>query len=92
MQLILPKFRRRTSRRLCYQVPPSPDLLIQLYSRWKSLHDSHRLPEEITFEQFFSVWSSTRRGENLVGLDDGKTRNGPSTDLQLIDRPPVQLK
>ena len=92
MLLTVPKFQGLTCRRARCQVPPSPGLLLQLYSRYKSLVDSRRLPKDVTFEHFFAVWSSSRRGENLVGLDDASTRHGSSTDAQLIDRPPVQLK
>jgi immune inhibitor A len=73
-------------------VPPSPDLLAQLYARFLSLQRSRRLPPSMTFEQYFRVWRSSRRGENFVGLDDGAREHGPSTDRQLIDRPTMQLK
>ena len=45
----------------------------------------------MTFEQYFWVWRSGRRGENLVGLDDGALEQRPSTDKQLITRPDRQL-
>jgi len=73
-------------------VPPSPELLLQLYARWKGLHDNHRLPEEITFEQFFYIWTASRRSQNYVGLDDGKTQHAASDGPQLIDHPPKSLK
>ena len=41
----------------------------------------------MTFEQYYTVWRAGRRGENLVGLDDGAVDPGPSTDKQLITRP-----
>jgi immune inhibitor A len=73
-------------------VPISPDALAQLYARFLELKGSRRLPVEMTFEEYFSVWRSGRRGENFVGLDDGATRHGPSTDAQLITRPSTRLK
>jgi immune inhibitor A len=73
-------------------MPPSPQLLAQLYARYLALKDERRLPAKMTFEQFYKVWRSSRRGENVVGLDDGAQVHGPSTDRQLIDRPPKVLK
>lgn len=73
-------------------VPPSPKLLLQLYVRWLGLKDTNRLPKNLTFDEFFNVWSSSRRSENYVGLDDGKTFHGPSKDFQRIDRPPKPLR
>lgn len=92
MRVSVPTFRSLTCRKTRCQVPPSPELMLQLFSRWKSLVESRRLPKSITFEQFVMVWASSRRGENLQGLDDGQIQQGPSTGVQLIDRPPVQLK
>lgn len=46
----------------------------------------------MTFEQYYRVWRSGRRGENFVGLDDGAVTPGPSSDQQLITRPSKQLK
>jgi immune inhibitor A len=46
----------------------------------------------MTFEQYFWVWRSGRRGENFVGLDDGAVTHGPSRDKQLIARPSKKLK
>lgn len=74
------------------QVPPSPKLLLQLYVRYKGLLDTGRLPKKLTFDEFFQVWSASRRSENHIGLDDGKTSSAPKTELQLIDRPPKPLK
>lgn len=74
------------------QVPPSPNLLLELYSKWKSLNESGRLPKNIGFEDYLKVWSSSRRGENLVGLDDGRPIEGAKDSPQLIDRPPLKLK
>jgi immune inhibitor A len=77
---------------LC-QVPPSPELLVELYARWMGLKDSNRLPKNITFDEYFYIWSSSRRSQNYIGLDDGKTKLAGSKDgPQLIDRPKKPLK
>jgi immune inhibitor A len=73
-------------------VPLSPQALAELYARYQELIRSRRLPPNMTFEQYYSVWRSGRRGENFVGLDDGSMTEGPSTDKQLIARPEKQLK
>jgi immune inhibitor A len=79
---------------LC-QVPLSPDAMSQLYARFVELRKAGRLPTSMTFEQYYAVWRSGRRGENQQGLDDGSTGlAGAATKagLQRIDRPAVQLK
>lgn len=73
------------------QVPPSPQLLLELYAKYKSLLAQHKLPKDLAFQDYISVWSTTRRGENFVGLDDGMTAPGPRTAAQLISRPPRPL-
>lgn len=73
-------------------VPPSPQLMLELYTRWKGLIASKRLPARITFDDFYLIWRSSRRGENYVGLDDGSTKNAPAADKQLISRPEKMLK
>jgi immune inhibitor A len=74
------------------QVPPSPGLMLDLYNDYKGLIENRRLPESITFEVYYAIWQSGRRGENYVGLDDGSITSAPSTDAQLIDKPPFKLK
>ncbi|MGW6915067.1 M6 family metalloprotease domain-containing protein [Kitasatospora sp. NPDC054939] len=74
------------------RIPLSPQAQAQLQARYQDLMNTRRLPKETTFEQFYFVWRSRRRGENLIGLDDGAVRPGPSTGAQLIDRPARQLK
>lgn len=74
------------------QVPPSPTLLVQLRARFEQLIRERRLPKDMSFEDFYRFWRSSRRGENLVGLDDGSRTLGPSTDAQLITRPPQKLR
>lgn len=73
-------------------MPPSPQLLAQLYARFLALKEERRLPAAMTFEQYYRVWRSSRRGENFVGLDDGAQSHAASTDRQLIDRPSKALK
>jgi immune inhibitor A len=73
-------------------MPPSPNLLMELYARWKGLIKNGRLPKNITFEEFFYVWSSGRRGQNLAGLDDGCTHVVEKNAPQLISRPPLKLR
>jgi immune inhibitor A len=73
-------------------VPPSPGAIAQLYARFLELKQARRLPKNMTFDQYYAVWRSGRRGENFVGLDDGALHHAPSTDRQLIDRPVKSLK
>ncbi|MCW0214432.1 MAG: M6 family metalloprotease domain-containing protein [Pseudonocardia sp.] len=72
-------------------VPPSPGLLTEVYARYTELRAAGLVPDSMTFGDYFAVWSSERRGENLVGLDDGATRARERGGPELIDRPPVQL-
>jgi immune inhibitor A len=73
-------------------VPPSPALLAQLRARYQELRQAGRLPESVSFEDWYRVWRSGRRSGNYVGLDDGalvtQTGDGP----QLITRPTKQLQ
>lgn len=90
----LPQVRTQCREERCF-VPPSPGLLLELYAMYKGLVETKRLPERMTFEEFFTVWSSSRRGTNYRGLDDGKTvPDGlkPTSGPELIDRPPRPLK
>jgi immune inhibitor A len=73
-------------------VPLSPQALAELYARYQELLQSRRLPADTTFEQYYLVWRSGRRGENFVGLDDGSMIEGPSADKELISRPAKRLK
>jgi immune inhibitor A len=72
-------------------VPLSPQALSQLYGRFLELKQSRRLPEGMGFEQYFEVWRSGRRGENLVGLDDGSLEQRSSADGMFISRPDREL-
>ena len=79
-------------KKLLCRVPPSPKLMLDLYNEYKSLIENKRLSVGITFEDYYAVWQSVRRGENYVGLDDGQTSSAPSSGAQLIDKPPFKLK
>lgn len=77
-------------------VPPSPRLMQDLLQRYTELRAENRLPKSTTFKEFFDFWVSSRRGEDLIGLDDGRVEAGPHPGakggVQLIDRPPSRLK
>jgi immune inhibitor A len=91
---VSPFSRRYRCPGLC-QVPLSPDAMAQLFARFVELRGDGRLPGAMTFEQYYAVWRSGRRGENELGLDDGSTSGGSAAQkmgLQRIDRPTVQLK
>lgn len=72
-------------------VPASPGLISQLYARYLSLRAEGRLSPEMTFEEFYKVWRSSRRGPNNVGLDDGKLHPGGIKGPLRIDQPAVKL-
>ncbi len=88
---VLPIRNQQCARAFC-PVPPSPQALAQLYARFLELKQTRRLPRTMTFDQYYYVWRSSRRGEKFVGLDDGALEHGASTDMQLIDRPAKALK
>lgn len=74
-------------------VPPSPKAMSRLHARFLELKASKRLPDSMTFEQYYWVWRSRRRGRKDVGLDDGVAREGVAADLlQKITRPTRKLK
>jgi immune inhibitor A len=73
------------------EVPLAPDALEALHRRYLRLIRTRRLDRDITFDQYYAVWRSRRRGENQVGLDDGAMRLARSTEPQLIERPPLPL-
>jgi immune inhibitor A len=81
-----------TCRNARCQVPPSPELLLELYVRYKGLVEQGRLPKALSFKDYLSVWAASRRGEDVGGLDDGKIKHGAHDEPQLIDRPPHELK
>src|SRR4051812_17546912 len=91
MRITLPRLEPHRCGASYCQVPPSPELLAQLHARYLELRQARRLPQEVSFEEFYSVWRSSRRGENFVGLDDGATDQASSSEPQLIDRPPKVL-
>jgi len=65
--------------------------MASLLERYNELIAQGRVPKNLTFEQFFDVWASRRRGEDFMGLDDGRMKPGPSVPAQLIDRPSKKL-
>ncbi|MCG8927425.1 M6 family metalloprotease domain-containing protein [Lentzea sp. CC55] len=74
------------------QVPLSPLAMTRLHARYVELTTSGRLPKTISFEQYYTVWRSARRGRNTVGMDDGALNPAPHADKQLITRPTARLK
>ncbi|MFB6891722.1 M6 family metalloprotease domain-containing protein [Kitasatospora sp. NPDC056327] len=73
-------------------VPLAPAALAELHDEYRQLVESRRLPEQISFAQYYRVLRTQWRGENVVGLDDGAIRPGPRSDAQLIDHPSEKLK
>ena len=53
MLTTLPVLKNVSCRRSFCPVPPSPELLLELYARWKGLIHEKRLPDDLTFDQFF---------------------------------------
>ncbi|MEV4506232.1 M6 family metalloprotease domain-containing protein [Streptomyces klenkii] len=83
---------RNTCTRPC-PVPLSPDALARLYARYLDLTELGRLPKGTTFEDYYYVWRSARRGEKRVGLDDGAVGVGPAfAGRELIAPPSKKLK
>ena len=86
--------RRPISAECCVRercmVPPSPALLAKLLERYHELLDQKRVPQELTFKQFFTVWASRRRGIDQPGLDDGLVNPG-ATLATRISKPPRKL-
>ncbi|MFG2333982.1 M6 family metalloprotease domain-containing protein [Streptomyces sp. NPDC048604] len=87
----LPRRHQQTCTGPC-PVPMSPDALAQLYADYLDLVASRRLPDGTTFEEYYYAWRSGRRGERLVGLDDGAVRAEQVAGRRLITRPDKQLK
>ncbi|MGK5731031.1 M6 family metalloprotease domain-containing protein [Streptomyces sp. URMC 124] len=73
-------------------VPLAPDARARLYTRYLDLMDLGRLPKGTSFEDYYYIWRSARRGEKRVGLDDGAVRVGPVAERELIERPSKRLK
>ncbi|HEY9218453.1 MAG TPA: M6 family metalloprotease domain-containing protein [Phenylobacterium sp.] len=73
-------------------MPPSPELLATLQARFLSLQADGRLPQSMSFDEYFSVWRSSRRGPRFRGLDDGEVVTGPpGSSPFMIDRPRKKL-
>ncbi|MFC5665690.1 M6 family metalloprotease domain-containing protein [Kitasatospora misakiensis] len=73
-------------------VPLSPTALDELQDEYRDLIAAQRLPDSISFGEYYRVLRTQWRGENVVGLDDGALRPGPRTGAQLIDHPSEKLK
>lgn len=75
------------------RVPPSPGLMVTLFTRFQELIRTKRLPIGWSFEDYFKFWLSRRRGRELPGMDDGLMLPPKSADAaQLITRPDKKLK
>ncbi|WP_329085388.1 M6 family metalloprotease domain-containing protein [Streptosporangium sp. NBC_01469] len=72
-------------------VPLAPDALDKLETRFHELRAARLLPEHLTFEDYYAVWRSERRGPRAAGLDDG-TVIPQAPDASLINRPPRKLR
>jgi len=66
--------------------------MLNLLQRYRELLDEGRLAAGTTFKQFFDAWVSARRGQNFIGLDDGRIDAGPAGGAQALQRPKVHLK
>jgi immune inhibitor A len=73
-------------------VPPSPEVIAQLYARFLSLKAEKRLPDSMSFAEYYRILRSNRRGSRFVGLDDGALVHDRPRARELIDRPPKKLK
>src|SRR5215212_7424275 len=92
MNVMIAPIPHRQSGTNASTVPLSPEALAQLYGRYLELKESGRLPETMSFDEYYRVWRSGRRGGKFMGLDDGALTFGPAGGIELIDRPPKQLK
>jgi immune inhibitor A len=92
MRFALSNFPGCTCHRVHCLVPPSPDLLGQLYARFLALRAEGRLAPHITFQDYYKVWRSSRRGPNTIGLDDGEMLEGAAKGVLRIDRPVQKLR
>src|SRR5437868_4335383 len=72
-------------------VPLAPDALAKLEARFLELKATGILPDHLTFEDYYAVWRSERRGPRPAGLDDGNLSRHVR-DVRMINRPPQKLK
>ncbi len=91
MLVELSNVKKPACRKALCRIPPSPQLMLELFTRYKGLVAKNLLPESLTFEQYFDVWSSDRRSQDYFGLDDGQLEDRPSSDEQLINLVSPQL-
>jgi immune inhibitor A len=73
------------------QVPPSPDLMARLEARYADLIQKKLLPATMSFSDYYQVWRSERRSEDVVGLDDGTTGASARGEIEKITQPNVIL-
>lgn len=75
-------------------VPPSPEVMAQLYTRFLALKAEGRLSRDFTFDAFYEIWRSRRRRIKTFGLDDGAVsdRRPLGAAPELINRPSTQLR
>lgn len=92
MKLTLAHLSPRTCPDTPCPVPLSPQALSRLYLQYLELVTSHRLAPTTSFEDFYEHWRAGRRGEDIVGLDDGATRLAPGAVKERITRPDVRLR
>jgi immune inhibitor A len=65
--------------------------MASLLERYQELQSAGRVPKELTFKQFFDVWATNRRGEQSLGLDDGRVVTDRRVAAQRIERPKKKL-
>lgn len=73
-------------------VAPSPQLRARLFAEYHELIEKRRLPQALSFPDYYQFWRSQRRGENVIGLDDGAVAMNVSTAPQMITRPSQPLR
>ncbi|MGF1626839.1 MAG: hypothetical protein ACFCVH_18320 [Alphaproteobacteria bacterium] len=44
------------------EAPPASSAVARIYARYVELHAQRRLPDRMTFEDFYKLWRSGRRG------------------------------
>jgi immune inhibitor A len=85
MLIDVPSFRTLQCRKSLCPVPPSPELLLELYARYKRLVQSKQLPQAISFEQFYAMWRSSRRSENYIVTGCMFSREYTGLSLALVE-------
>lgn len=73
-------------------VPLSPQAIAVLEARYIGLQNTGALGKDISFQQYLSMFLSSRQWKGHVGLDDGGTALRTRGGAQLIDKPSRQLQ